>query len=218
MKKRFLALIGATVIVFGLTACGADNSNGNNTDGGNTDGVETTVDDNNGDNTDEGNTDNADSSAQSLGAVDAFEAIFNLYGDDDFFPIMGGDVANVVDNKPGKYDLSDKDGLMGLYYIPESQIDSVDDVATAMHMMNANTFSGVVAHVSDTKAFADDVKTQIVGTQWVCGFPDRLIVAEISDGYVAYAFGEASIMDTFAAKLMEAYPAANIIHDVNLTE
>lgn len=220
INKKMIALISAAVLAFGLTACAGQNDGGNN----NSSNSGTVVDNGTTDNgaADSGNTSGSNTegsaSVEITNATGAFEAIWNCYSEDQKYPIIGGDMSHVVDNAPGAYDLGDKDGLMGLYYIPEGQVSAVDDVATAMHMMNANTFTGVVVHVADAKAFADATKTNIEGTQWICGFPDRLVIYDLSGGYVAYAFGEASIMKDFAENLEKAFPSAAQLYNINLAE
>lgn len=202
MKKKIFLAIGLAVLTLGLVACSSDKSSSDK------DVVKDTSN---------GKENSENDKQQSDSAVAIFDNIWNLYGEDEKFSAMGGSSDNPVDGKPGTYNLEDKEGLSGLYYIPAEQTEAVDDVATLMHMMNANTFTGVVAHVSDTKAFADAVKKNIEGTQWVCGFPDKLIIAEVEKGYIAYAFGEASIMEIYMNKLSDAYSGVNILHDVNLS-
>ncbi len=140
-------------------------------------------------------------------ATALFEKVFALYSDDEFFPGMGGSATNPVDGKPGAADLTDKDTLTNQYYIPDGMVDNVDDVATFMHMMNANTFTGVVAHVNGVTSseFNAAVKEKIQGTQWICGMPDVLVIAYIGDDYVLYAFGERELMETFSDKIAEAH-------------
>ena len=58
-----------------------------------------------------------------------------------------------------------------------------------MHMMNSNTFTGAVVRIDDAKDLADSLKTNIEGTQWVCGCPDRLIIV-INDGYDDYCISK----------------------------
>lgn len=203
MKKKKLLAIGLAALTLGLAACSSDKTPSND---------ESVVKDTG---NEEDNTVNDKQQADS--AVAIFDNIWKLYGEDEKFSAMGGSSENPVDGKPGTYRLEDKEGLSGTFYLPADQMEAVDDVATIMHMMNANTFTGVVAHVSDTKAFADAVKKNIEGTQWVCGFPDKLIIAEVAEGYIAYAFGEASIMETYLNKLSEAYPSVSILHEVKLS-
>lgn len=230
MKKRFLVAIGVAVLSLGVTACGAGNGttsgNGTVTEGTSNNGTgsedNASTDNNSTGNTTEGNTsgatDGAAGSVEITSALSAFESIWNEYSDDDMFAAVGGDFSAPVDNMPGAHPLDNKDSLTGSFYVPASMIDSVDEAATIMHMMNANTFTGAIVHVSDSKAFADEVKTNIEGTQWICGFPDELVVSELSDGYVLYAFGERSLIETFKTKVTTVFPSATFTYDVMLTQ
>lgn len=203
MKNKSLILLLLTALSFALFGCGAK-----------TEPIEAEkpveiVEEQTDDTT-------VDEATTEAAAAKKFEAIWNLFEEDEKFPAIGGDIDNTVDGAPGSYALDDQDGLIASYYVPEEQIGNVDDAATMMHMMNANTFTGVVVHVADTASFAADLKTNIDGTQWICGFPDKLYVADLGDGYIAYAFGEKTIMQTYIEKVSQAYPEATSLYDENL--
>lgn len=235
MKKKILMIIGVAVLALGMVACtGKTNSNEN---------VPDAVVDTDKDNVDKDNTDkdNADASAtddvdnadndnneessvkltvvtEITDSLSAYTTLWGNYAENEKFAAMGGDFNNYVDDVPGACGLSNPDAIMNFFYIPETVILSVDDMAALTHMMNANTYTGVILHTTEQEGFADAVKDYIVATDWVCGFPDRLIVAELSNGYIAYAFGESSIMETYVGKLQATFPTAEIVHDVNLAE
>jgi hypothetical protein len=96
----------------------------------------------------------------------------------------------------------------------------VDEAASLLHMMNANTFTGAAFHLTDAanaQALTDALKSNILSTQWMCGFPDKLLIATVNGEYVVSAFGNAEIMDNFKAKLTEVYgEAAVIVVDENI--
>lgn len=187
MKKRILSVLFAAVFALSMVACGSkDAPVADDTK------VEDTV--------------KLESSTAGL------EQIWSLIPEEEKFPAMGGDFDNMVDGNPGAY--KDEAGLTVTLLIPEDQITNTDDVASILHAMNANTFTGVVAHVtSDTKAFADALKANIDSTQWMCGAPEKLIIAQIADGYVCYAYGESMAIDSFSSKLKEAFPAADVMYE-----
>ena len=54
------------------------------------------------------------------------------------------------------------------------------------------------------------MKNSIKNNQWICGFPEKLLVAELTDEYVVIAFGAGQIIDTFEAKLAAKYEIAVI--------
>ena len=41
--------------------------------------------------------------------------------------------------------------------------------------------------------------------QWMCGFPDKLVVAEVGDEYVVTVFGADELVDTFMTHLNGIY-------------
>jgi len=51
-----------------------------------------------------------------------------------------------------------------------------------------------------------------MNTQWMCGFPDKLVVASL-DGYLISVFGAEDLVDTFRDKLQTAYPGTQIVSD-----
>ena len=96
---------------------------------------------------------------------------------------------------------------------------SIDDAASLIHAMNANTFTGSAFHLSDPKTlntFADSLKESILGNQWMCGFPEVLLLAQIGDDYVVSAFGNTDLINYFKTQLTDQYPSAVILTEENL--
>lgn len=154
-------------------------------------------------------------------AVDVLTRIWDSYTDEDRFSAAGGDYDNTVTNGPGTFDITNKEGLSTQLIFPAENADMIDDAASLMHMMNSNTFTGGVYHVTDTanvQTLADALKDKIENTQWVCGYPDRLIIADIGDGYVLSAFGEEEIMQTFKERLTDTYGDSKILYEQKLSE
>jgi len=145
--------------------------------------------------------------------VELLAKVWDLYGENDLFPAAGGDFSeeNNVMDMPGKYDLSDAEAVNATLALPVDSIGKVDDAASLVHMMNANTFTAAAFHVKDCEAseVAADLKASISDRQWMCGMPDKLLIVTLED-YVVSAFGEAELMTTFEGKLTEAFPGAVI--------
>ena len=77
-----------------------------------------------------------------------------------------------------------------------------------IHMMNANTFTAGAFHVkeaADLDTFVNATKERTVGNQWMCGFPDQLLIVTIGDNYVVSAFGNADTITAFKSILMAEY-------------
>lgn len=142
------------------------------------------------------------------------ESIWALYGEDEKFAVIGGNVESPVDGAPGNYDMAYAENLTWNLLVPADQLASIDEAATMIHMMNANTFTCGVVHLTegtDAAAFAQVMRDAIQGNMWMCGFPETLTVAVIGGEYVLIAFGVNDAMDPFMTHFGEAYADANIL-------
>ena len=152
-------------------------------------------------------------------ALEVLSNIWALYGEDEKFSVYGGNPKeNYEDNvwdAPGNYDLADENITFNLL-IPADQLANVDDVASMTHGMMANNFNSAVFHVTgDGKAFADALFQSVSGNMWMCGMPDRVIIA--SEGsYVIMAYGVNDALNPFEKHMMEAYPQAQILYNESL--
>ena len=147
-------------------------------------------------------------------AVEVLENVWNLFGDDEKFPVMGGDFETAAMDAPAEWKT---DLLVDLSYslqLPEAEMAKVADAATMIHMMNANTFTSAVLHLNegeDVAAFAAKAKECIMSAQWMCGFPEKLVIADMGGNYLLIAYGLNDAINPFEAKLAEAYADANVI-------
>ena len=169
--KKFLAMMLALLMVLSLAACG-------------------------------GNKDAAgDQPAEITGTLSLLETVWNDFGEDEKFAVIGGgpEQENMVDDAPGAYDLTDRSLAEINLVLPESA--QVDEAASLIHMMNANTFTAAAYHATgDTKALAAELRDAVQGNRWMCGFPDKVVVA-VRGEYVAVAFGAEDLVDAFAGRL-----------------
>ncbi len=187
MKKIFSAILALT-LVLGLTACGG----------------------------------NAEKPAQTTtpavsGPASALEVLENTwaaYAEEEKFAIIGGSMAAPVDGAPGSYDIADENITYSLL-IPAEQLANVTDAASMIHMMNANTFTGSAFKLAEGVAAADfaaAMKDAIVNNQWMCGFPEELVITGIGD-VVVINFGAADLIEVFQTHLKEAYANAETLVD-----
>ena len=206
--KKLLALILAALMLMALVACSApqnDDKTGD-TDAEQTTNNEETTDNETttGDETEQGTPSTVTISAP----VDVLNAIWAKYTDDFKFFAMGGDFSNLVDNAPGAYSLEDKDSLAAQLICKGEAANAVAEAASLIHAMNANTFTGAAYKLTegaDMDAFLTAIKADIQGNQWICGFPEKLLTAKISDNYVVVAFGNGELIETFKTNLVSAY-------------
>ena len=147
-------------------------------------------------------------------ALQVMQTVWGLYGDDEKFFVMGGDMNNMVDGAPGNYDVADENLPFSLL-VPADQVANIDQAASMIHAMNANTFTGSAVHVNGVKAadFAKTMQDAVQNNQWMCGFPDELVIAVIADEYVVTAFGASDLISVFKTHLKEAYPSADLLVD-----
>ena len=148
-------------------------------------------------------------------ALTLLNTVWDSYTDDEKFPAAGGDYEHSVDGAPGAFDISDTDNLTYLLSVPAEDADKLDDAASLMHMMNANTFTCGAYHLSDDVSAADvasSLRDNIMNRQWMCGFPDKLVVFTY-DRYVVALYGNEDLVNTFRDKLAAAYGDAVVAYD-----
>ena len=148
--------------------------------------------------------------AEGPAALELLETVWGLYGDDEKFPVFGGDGLNMVDGAPGAY--TDMEALQSQLLVAPEQQANVTEIASLFHGMMLNNFScGAfkLAEGVDAAAFADTMHEAVTNNQWMCGFPEKVVIAVVGD-CVVMAFGLNDAVNPFEAKLTEAYANAEI--------
>lgn len=145
------------------------------------------------------------------------DAIWNNYKEDDKFPAAGGDYdeANMVDGAPGNVGLTDADSAEHLTGFPAASIGEIDAAASLFHMMNGNSFTCGAYRVkegTDVDALAQSIRDAIQGRRWMCGFPDKIVVATV-DNYIVSVFGLEDLVDNFRDTMLAVYPATSVVFD-----
>lgn len=190
--KKILAFILAAVMVLSLAACTDKGSEGGATSPS---GAQTN---------------------QPKSALEILEKVWSKYSTDEKFPATGGSEKHMKEDKPGKFDVSDAEALDFELGFPKAQASEIDDAASLMHMLNENNFSCGVYHVKDSgnaEALAGKIKENILARQWLCGFPEKLVILTVGD-YIVSVFGAGELTDTFVAKLSAEYSSAKQLFDV----
>ena len=150
-------------------------------------------------------------------ALTLLNTVWASYTDDEKFPAAGGDYdeANMTDGAPGKVGLEDAESVEYLLSVPADIVSKFDDAASLLHMLNGNTFTcGAyrLKDAADVDSVAASIKEYVMGKQWMCGFPDKLLVASVGN-YVIECFGAEDLVNTFRDKLTAAYEGANVMTD-----
>ena len=155
-----------------------------------------------------------ENTAPAAGAVGVLENIWNLYAEDEQFFVIGGNMESPVDGAPGNYDMAYAENLTYNLLVPADQLANIDEAATMIHAMNANTFTSGVVHLTegtDAAAFAQIMRDAIQGNMWMCGFPETLTIAVVDGEYVLIAFGVNDAMNPFMTHFAEAYADAEVL-------
>lgn len=165
-----------------------------------------------------GKTENGNGSTSAISdSLELLNKVWGSYSDSEKFPVAGGNLseANNKMDAPGKYDISDADAIDNSLGFPAADIAKIDNAASLMHMLNSNSFTCGVYHVKsadDVSAVAGDIKTNVMGRRWMCGFPDKLVVMSVDD-YVVSFYGLNDFVDTFKTKVTGAYSQAKVISE-----
>ena len=147
-------------------------------------------------------------------ALEILETVWADYTDDEKFSVIGGNIeANIMD-APGAVDMAYAGHLNYNLLVPEDKTANVEEAASMIHMMNANNFTcGVFKLAEGVKAadFGAAMKNAVLGNQWMCGFPDTLLIRNFGDTYVLVAFGINDAMTPFESHLTAVYPGMETI-------
>ena len=145
-------------------------------------------------------------------AVDILNLIWDNTSEDDRFPSFGGSQEDPVMDAPGSVDLTDTNMLSYTLLVPEDLRENVTDAASLVHMMNGNSFTGAALKIegTDVNKAADTIKDTVAGNQFVCGFPEQLVVVTAGD-YVFYAFGATDIVENFKATAESKVEGAKVV-------
>ncbi len=181
--KKLLAIILSALLVFSLAGCGAK-----------------------------------EPTTEIKDPVELLTKVWDSYGEDESFAVMGGDYneENSVMGKPGVFAITDAETVDSTLGFPAASISKIDSAASLVHMMNANTFTCGAYHVVDYKnneTLINEIKTNIDNRMWMCGFPEKLVIATVDDLYVVVFFGNEYIVSVFNTHLTETYPQAKIVVD-----
>lgn len=140
-------------------------------------------------------------------ALTLLNTVWATYSEEEKFPVSGGDYDHPVDDAPGAFDISNADNMDYMLGFPGPSVANLVDAASLMHMMNANTFTCGAFHVTskdDVETVASDLRDAIQSKQWMCGFPDKLVVLTYGE-YVVALFGADDLVDDFVNTMTATY-------------
>lgn len=192
--KKIIAMLLVLTMAMGLVACG-----------NNTDTPETTTEATTGTVVDTGET-----------AVTVLTTIWDYIEEDKKFFAMGGDMNNMTDNAPGAYSLEDE-GLTATLLVPADQIANISEAASLVHAMNLNNFTcGAFKVTGDVNEFVGAMYNAISTNPWMCGMPEKLVIAVIGE-YVVALFGINDAVEPFVTAMTTVYPQAELDYNEAIT-
>ena len=189
--KKWIALMLALVLALALAGCSKDTPS---SDGAGEDAAPVAAD-----------------------ALELLTKVWDTYGDDEKFSAVGGDFTeeNQIMDGPGKFSLEDTGALDNTLALPASAVDQIQDAASLVHMMNANTFTCGAYQLkedADLAAFTAAIQENIANRQWICGAPQQYYIATV-DNFVIAAFGHDELMDVFKEKVASVYPDVQVAYE-----
>ena len=146
-------------------------------------------------------------------ALEVLTTVWGTYEEAELFPVGGGDAENVNWEGPGKFNMDATEELEATYGVSADLAANVDDAATMMHAMMVNNFAVGVYHLTDASKmdeFTNTLKTDLLGKQWLCGQPEKVMIITIGD-YVVAGYGQSALLDTFKEKLTAEYEVAKVV-------
>lgn len=185
MKKMISLLMALTMITAMLVGCGGNGGNGG-------------------------------ASAGDVSALDALTTIWNKHAEDKKFASFGGSMENAKENAPGEFPITDAEVVDSTLGLPADQIGNIDGAASLIHMMNANTFTAAAYHVkgdATPKAVGEAVSEHLKDRQWMCGFPEKLLVLTVGEKTVVTVFGAGELLGNFLTAAKEAYSDVTVVVD-----
>lgn len=152
--------------------------------------------------------------------LDILNTVWDSYSESEKFPAAGGDFSEENNNMegPGVYGTEDAEGIESLFGLPAASVSKIESAASLMHMMNANTFTCAAFRVKDgedVSAIVSEIKDTLTVRDWLCGFPDKLVIITGGSDVIAF-FGKNEPVDTFRDKILESFSDAEIAIEENL--
>ncbi len=214
--KKLAAILLVGILVTSCVSCGRANDNGNgqnNTQNNTQNNVQNNTTDTQ--NANKG-TESTNTTVDVKDATELLTKIWNTYEAvdtdnnmyNDRFPILGGHQESYTNEAPGQYDITKTADLERSLCFPADKVELIDDAATMVHLMHANTFSAGAYHVKDASKInevAKAISDCTMRNQWLDGEPDELLIVTIGDNYVVSAFGEDELIDYFRAGIQTVY-------------
>lgn len=153
-------------------------------------------------------------------SINILANIWEAYADNERFTVYGGAVEKSVSNAPGNLDTTNTEELTARYWLPKECLQNILDGASLVHLSNNNIFTGIVVRLDETatlQTVAQSMRKNIQNNTWICGQPEKLLLADMGNHHLLMAFGSVDAVDTFQNKLSGVYADATILYEENIT-
>lgn len=163
-------------------------------------------------------------------AIELLQIIFDKYNaaqatDDTKLWVSGGNINNFetcnMEGPAAFVALADEDYNQNLG-IPAAEASKIASAASMFNMMNANTFNCFTVQLTDgtdADAFVNTVKDSILSRQWICGSPEKLVIAKAPGNYVIVVWGVVEfggIVNPVAESFTTSVEGATIVVEENI--
>jgi hypothetical protein len=163
-------------------------------------------------------------------AIELLQIIFEKYNaaqatDDTKLWVSGGNINNFetcnMEGPAAFVALADEDYNQNLG-IPAAEASKIASAASMFNMMNANTFNCFTVQLTegtDADAFVNTVKDSILSRQWICGSPEKLVIAKAPGNYVIVVWGVVEfggIVNPVAESFTTSVEGATIVVEENI--
>ena len=158
-------------------------------------------------------------------ALEMLQIIFEKYNaaqatDDTKLWVCGGNVNNFETTNPegpaAFVALDNEDYNQNLGF-PAADAGKIVSAASMFNMMNANTFNCFTIQLTedtDVDATINTLKDNILARQWICGSPEKLVIAKAPGNYIIAVWGVVEfggIVDPVAQSFATSIEGATIV-------
>lgn len=108
--------------------------------------------------------------------------------------------------------------------IPVSETDKIASAASMFNMMNANTFTCYAVQLkegADVDAFISATKENVLARRWICGSPEKFVVAKAPGRCVVAMWGvveSGGLVNPVAESFARSVPGCEIVVEHSFTE
>ena len=222
MKKILALTLALMMLTMCFVACGQNNNNADDTTttAGNNDAVTTPAD-----------TTTAAPELAYNNALELLQIIFDKYNatatEETMLYVCGGNINNfdtVNAEGPAAFVALDNEDYNQNLGFPVAEADKIVSAASMFNMMNANTFNCYTIQLTegtDADAMATTLKDNILARQWICGSPEKLVIAKAPGNYLIVVWGVVEfggIVDPVAQSFATSVEGATIVVEHNFAQ